>query len=133
MRFIDSNIWLYAIVKGPDAGKRQRALSALQAPGIVVSTQVVNEVCFNLIRKWGFDSKQIRRVIEAMYRRALVLPLDDASMRKACVLRDSYSFGFWDSQLVACAILGGCEVLESEDMQDGLIVDGSLLIRNILK
>jgi predicted nucleic acid-binding protein len=54
-------------------------------------------------------------------------------MRKACVLRDSYSFGFWDSQLVACAILGGCEVLESEDMQDGLIVDGSLVIRNILK
>lgn len=36
----------------------------------------------------------------------------------------------WDSQIVACALLSGCTVLESEDMQDGLVIDGIMTIPN---
>lgn len=44
--------------------KRQLAANVLQQPNLVVSTQVVNEVCKNLIKKAGFNEEQIREVIQ---------------------------------------------------------------------
>jgi predicted nucleic acid-binding protein len=44
---------------------------------------VVNEVCYNLIRKACFDSSRISQVIEAFYNRALVLPVDRISMESS--------------------------------------------------
>jgi predicted nucleic acid-binding protein len=36
----------------------------------------------------------------------------------------------YDAMIVAAAILGGCETLYSEDMQDGLLIDNQLRICN---
>ena len=46
-------------------------------------------------------------------------------------LREQYSFSYWDSQIVASALASDCGVLASEDMQDGLNIDG-MIICNIL-
>jgi len=105
----------------------------IRSAGLVVSTQVVNETCFNLMRKAGFDGTRVRKVIEAIYRRAAVLPIAREGMLKSAELRDRHQLSFWDSQLVACALLGGCTHLESEDMQDGLLIEGTLTIRNPFK
>ncbi len=48
-------------------------------------------------------------------------------------LRSRYNFSFWDSLIVACALAGGASILYSEDMQDGLVVDGQLEILNPFK
>lgn len=53
MRFLDSNIWLYAAMRGHDPVKRRKAMAAIRAGNLAVSIQVVNEVCFNLLRKAG--------------------------------------------------------------------------------
>ena len=55
------------------------------------------------------------------------------SMLKACQLRSRYSLSFWDSQLISCALLAGCTIFESEDMDDGLLVEGALRISNPFK
>jgi predicted nucleic acid-binding protein len=83
MRFVDSNIWLYAMIQSSDPERRAKAIAAIQQPDLVVSTQVVNEVCYNLIRKACFDSSRISQVIEAFYNRALVLPVDRISMESS--------------------------------------------------
>ena len=49
--FIDSNIWLYCFLSGQDqdpeedARKQMVANSITDIEGIVISTQVINEVC----------------------------------------------------------------------------------------
>ena len=53
MRFLDSNIWLYAAMRGHDPVKRRKAMAAIRAGNLAVSIQVVNEVSFNLLRKAG--------------------------------------------------------------------------------
>jgi predicted nucleic acid-binding protein len=81
----------------------------------------------------GFNGAKVRKIVEALYRRAVVLPLTRESMLLAAGLRDRHQLSFWDSHLVACALIGGCASLESEDMQDGLVVDGVLTISNPFK
>lgn len=52
--FVDSNIWLYAMIKSAATDSRQtkaKSLLSSQEDVIVISTQVVNEVCVNLIKK----------------------------------------------------------------------------------
>ncbi len=48
--FADTNVWLYAFIEGQQVEKSTAAKSLLQEKQLIVSTQVVNEVCVNLIR-----------------------------------------------------------------------------------
>ncbi len=60
--FVDSNIWLYAMINGSATDSRQaqaKSLLSSQEGSIVISTQVVNEVCVNLIKKSLLDEHQI--------------------------------------------------------------------------
>jgi predicted nucleic acid-binding protein len=47
-------------------------------------------------------------------------------------LREKYSLSFLDSIIVASALNSNCNVLASEDMQDGLKID-NMIINNIFK
>lgn len=49
---------------------------------------------------------------------------------KAMQLAERYGLSFYDSLVVSAALLSGCASLYSEDMQDGLLVEGQLTIRN---
>jgi predicted nucleic acid-binding protein len=59
--------------------------------------------------------------------------MDENILLSASQLRQEYSFSFWDSMVIACALAANAETLYSEDMQDGLIVHGTLQIINPLK
>lgn len=134
MRFIDSNIWLYGIIESDDTAKHEAAESFIDSIARpIVSTQVVNEVCANAIRKASYNHAQVAELIASFDEDCVVIPVTVASMTKANDLRARYSLSFWDSQLAACALLAGCTVLESEDMQDGLVIEETLTIRNPFK
>jgi predicted nucleic acid-binding protein len=45
-------------------------------------------------------------------------------------LAELYQFSVYDSMIVAAALLADCHILYSEDMQHGLLVEGSLRIQN---
>jgi predicted nucleic acid-binding protein len=49
--FIDSNIWLYVFMQRQDSAKSAIAKSIIQHNNVVISTQVINEVCANLLKK----------------------------------------------------------------------------------
>lgn len=133
MRFVDSNVWLYAFRVGTDLRKKQLAGKSVAGPAVTISTQVINEVCFNLKRKAGLTEAEIQRLIHSFYQQNTVVPVNEESMLKAGELRSAYSLSFWDSQLLACALLAGCTTFESEDMQDGLVIEGALRISNPFK
>ncbi len=127
---IDSNIWLYAFVEHGEPQKQAVARQLLAQPEVVVSTQIVNEVCLNLLKKADFTEEQIRRLIRSFYQRYSVTVIDQTTMLAAVELRGRYSFSFWDSLVVAAALQTGCGLLYTEDMQHGLLVDDRLKVVN---
>ncbi len=110
--------------------KRKAAAAVVPGGARVVSSQVVNEVCVNLIRKTGFDDGRIGRLVRAFHRRCMVMPVDESAMLSACKLRGRHSLSFWDSLIVAVALRAGCARLYSEDMCEGQVIEGSLTIVN---
>ena len=128
--FVDTNIWLYAFVEGDDLRKSARAKSLLEASrAVIVSFQVINEVCVNLIKKAQFSEPQVQQLTESFYAK-YVVEASKALLLKASALREQYAFSFWDSTIVSSALHAGASVLYSEDMQAGLVVENRVRIIN---
>ena len=132
--FVDSNIWIYLFTD--DKGAKSTAASEYIAFGtensrLIVSYQVVNEVCC-VLKKKNYTEQEIRSVAEDMMGLCEVCGYSEKNIFLASELREKYSFSYWDSQVVASALLSRCDVLASEDMQDGLKM-ADLTIKNVLK
>lgn len=131
--FVDSNIWLYALGCSDDEAKSAAAAPLIKRTSLNISTQVINEVCANLKRKKKIPEPELTGLIRRFQKDCIIHPVTVESMLKASALRERYSLSFYDSQIVACALMAGCSLLESEDMDDGLVIEGALTIHNPLK
>lgn len=98
----------------------------------VLSTQVINEVCVNLLRKTDFTESDIGRLITSFYEKYEVVTPNRTILLTASTLRERYSLSFWDSIIVSSALSADTPVLYSEDMQDGLVIEERLHILNPL-
>lgn len=132
--FVDTNIWLYAFMVGQDALKSAKAQTVIKqhANDIIVSTQVINEVCVNLLKKAKLLESDIKPIIESFFARYQIAELTHDVLLKASDLRDRHKFSYWDSILVATALLSGASILFSEDMDTSLTVEQTLQIANPL-
>lgn len=128
--FLDSNIWIYAFAQNQDKQKQSIATKLVQTTGVVISTQVINEVCTNLLRKSDFSETQISKLITAFYQGSQVITFNAEILRQASTLRGRYAFSFWDSLIVSSACYADVSTLYSEDMQNGLVVNDQLEIVN---
>jgi predicted nucleic acid-binding protein len=130
--FIDTNIWLYAFLDTGDAKKSSHAKEVLSQTEPILSVQVINEICVNLIKKAAFTEKQISQLVEAFYEKYPIVEMDESILLEASQLRQEYALSFWDSMIVACALAADAQILYSEDMQDGLMIRETLEIKNPL-
>lgn len=126
--FVDTNIWLYAFVEAGDVNKSTLARKLLQEIEPIISSQVVNEVSVNLLRKAHFSEEQIRQLIEAFFEKYPVIEAHKTVFLSASNLRQQYSLSYWDSLIVASALQAGVSLLYSEDMHDGMVISGQLKI-----
>ena len=65
--FVDSNVWLYAVIENAKSPEKTATARMLVAERRIISTQVVNEVCVNLLRKAGRSEDEIRQAVQAFY------------------------------------------------------------------
>ena len=130
--FIDTNIWLYAFIDTGDTEKSSQAKKILTQTEPILSVQVINEICVNLIKKADFTEEQVSQLIEAIYEKYPIIEMDEGILLEASQLRQEYSLSFWDSMIVTCALAANAKILYSEDLQDGLIVRETLEVRNPL-
>lgn len=64
LTFVDTNIWLYAFNDTQNVLKTQQAKHVIRETlQIVLSSQVVNEVCSNMLRKFGADEADVRATL----------------------------------------------------------------------
>jgi predicted nucleic acid-binding protein len=129
--FIDSNIWLYAFITGQDPVKHQQAKQLLaNISTLVLSSQVVNEVCATMIRKEKRTESDIRDFIDDFYTLYTVIDVDQSQIVTASWIRERYGLSFWDGIIVASALRSRVPILYSEDMHNGLIIEQQLTIIN---
>ncbi|HXG68671.1 MAG TPA: PIN domain-containing protein [Blastocatellia bacterium] len=128
--FIDTNVWLYAFIQSQDQNKSAIAKTIIQQSEIIVSAQVINEVCVNLIKKAHFDEPRIQQLIHSFYHKYSVAALEEAVLLTASDLRQKWQLSFWDSVIVSSALSGGATILYSEDMHSGLVIENRLRIIN---
>ena len=132
--FIDSNIWVYLYLDNEnDKTEIVEDFFSNNATKSVFATscQIINEVC-NVLKRHGFTEEEIRGVIEDITDTCPIHDLSKTTCLLASALREKYSLSFWDSIIVATAKTAGCNLLISEDMQDGLVLDG-MRIKNIFR
>ena len=128
--FVDSNVWLYAVIEDAESATKSATARVLVAERRIVRTQVINEVCVNLLRKAGRSEGEIRQVVRAFYLQHRVVPIDEQTMLSASELREAYSLSYWDSLIAATALEAGAAILYSEDMQHGLWINARLQVIN---
>ena len=128
--FLDTNVLLYLL--SSDAAKADKVESLLRlAP--VISIQVLNETVNVLRRKMRMDWPDVTEFTDLIRSFCTVEPLTITSFERGVAISRKYMLSFYDAMIVSAALLSGCDVLYSEDMQDGLLVENELRIRNPLK
>jgi predicted nucleic acid-binding protein len=91
---------------------------------------VINEVTNKLIQK-KIESEITKVNVQYMYKICTIQDFSkDIIIMSAFNLREKYSLSFWDSVIVASALNSNCNILASEDMQDGLKIN-NMIITNI--
>ena len=125
--FIDTNILLYLLSE--DSNKADRAETIVRVGG-TISVQVLNELANVTHRKLAMSWMEINELLSLIRSLCSIEPLTIETHDLGKLIAEHYKLSVYDTMIVAAALLGGCETLYSEDMQDGLLIDNQLRICN---
>lgn len=122
MRFVDTNILLYAISRNPEeAHKAELARATLAERDLALSVQVLQEFYVQATRASKSDPlphERASRLVESFLR----LPTVDITpqlLRAALATRNRFQISYWDAAILEAARAIGCETVLSEDLSDG--------------
>lgn len=124
--FLDTNILIYAILHQPgEEAKRDRARELLRRTDVVLSVQTLNEFTFRATNPKRGRAISLDEAVKyvSVFRRFPVQDLTLDIYDEATRIHRSGRFSWWDALIVAAARAQGCDILYSEDMQDGRIID----------
>lgn len=125
--FLDSNVIIYAMGTGPKMARARELM--LAAP--CISVQVLNEV-LNVGRKkscwsWQQTKDNLAQLQAGM---EMIVPLTVEVHARGLHLAERYGLAIYDAMIAGAALEARCHTLWSEDMQDGLVLNGALTVRN---
>lgn len=132
--FLDSNVLIYTfddVARDKQRIAQELVKTSLQHGTGIISYQVVQEVLNVLTRKLhvpmdaGDATRYLATTLEPLWR---VQPSAEL-YHAALTLQARYTFGFYDSLIVAAALSAGCATLYSEDLQHGQRI-GNLTIED---
>lgn len=125
--FVDSNVLIYAFTDD----RRAAAAQELLASGPVISVQCLNEFVHVARRKIGMEWQEIADALADIHGLcSTMLPIDRTTHADGLRLAERYGYSIFDALILASALRAGCDTLWSEDMQDGILIDGRLRIAN---
>ncbi len=132
MRFVDTNVLLYAVsTADAERHKADRARTILNEDDLALSVQVLQEFYVQATRAAKPDRLghvEAVQLIES-WLRFPTKEIDVPLVRAALAARDRYRISYWDAAIVEAARALGCGQVLSEDLTDGQDF-GGLVITN---
>lgn len=125
--FVDTNVLAY--LASADTTKAARA-EAVVAQGGTISVQVLNELANVARRKMALSWPETQAFLSAVRSLLTVEPLTEDVHDRGLAIAKRFGLSIYDAMIVASALQAGCDVLWSEDMQDGLMIEDRLRISN---
>jgi len=113
--------------------EKHKIASEIILQDINISTQVINEVSSNMIRKLKFSNSEVREFVESCYGRYDIINFSEELFVVASKVRENYNISYYDSLIVSVGLKANVTVLYSENMHDGLVVNEQLKIINPFK
>ena len=125
--FLDTNILVYAFSNDRRAERAQALLEGGNSIGVQSLNEFTNVARGKLKESWSWTQEALDRICSLC---ETIVPLDIAVHSRGVAISERYKLHIYDALIVAAALKQGCAILWSVDMQDGLIVDGLLTVRN---
>ena len=125
---IDTNILIYARDMS-HSEKFQIAMNILDYEP-VVSTQVALEYLNVIKRLFKISKQECMEICLCDIENCDFHPVTYSTLQRAYKLQQRYDFQMFDSIIVAAALESDCNILYSEDMHHGLIIEKQLKIVN---
>ena len=126
--FFDTNILVYVVGQKKE---RTDTAEALLAGGGIISVQVLNELANVTRKKLRLSREEIDEALAAIRVLCpspvpLTIDTHDAGRRIAA----KYGYSMFDGLIAASALEAACDILYSEDLQNGQVIEGRVTIRN---
>jgi predicted nucleic acid-binding protein len=122
VRFVDTNVLLYAISVDPrEQSKAARANEILSSRDVGLSVQVLQEFYVQATRDTRperLTHEQAVALVES-FRRFPVQETTNGVMLAAMSTRQRFGIAYWDAAVIEAARALGCEVVLTEDLNDG--------------
>ncbi len=128
--FFDSNILVYLI--DDDEVKKEKA-NMLLHPDYLISSQVVGENVNACLKSLKLSKEVAFDHGDFIMSKLKLVPILPPTLKLAFLISNKYQLSWWDSLIVASALENNCEILYSEDMQDGMVIESKLTIINPFK
>jgi predicted nucleic acid-binding protein len=132
--FIDTNIFIYAIDEfNPEKKERSRQVvkNAVENLTAVISTQVLQELYVAGTTKLGVDPWIMKSVVTSLDKIETVV-VDTDLIKEAVDTSILNRISFWDALVVAAAESAQCEILYTEDLNNGHVIRGVKIINPFL-
>lgn len=125
---LDTNVVIYG--HGFDNDAKMAVADRLLDENPVISAQVISEYLNVMKRISPKGKRELIEMCAEWLETCRIQPLTLSTIYRARHLIGRYDFQMFDGIIVASALEAGCDILYSADMQNGLIVDGTLKIAN---
>jgi predicted nucleic acid-binding protein len=122
----DTNVLVYWAAQDPVKAPRSEQIVL---DGAMLSVQVLNEFCRVALSKLKKPLPEVRLILDTVRLTNTIVPITLSVHERGLKILQRYRLAVFDSMIVAAALDAGCTTLWSEDMHDGLVIDG-LTIRN---
>lgn len=122
MQFVDTNVLLYALSRDPaESAKAERANQILDSRQVAISCQVLQEF-FAQATRLGREDRIEPEVTSRLVESFLRFPVQETTVsivRAAIETQQRYQISYWDAAILEAARALGCDVVLSEDLNDG--------------
>ena len=131
MRFVDTNVLLYAVSEVPEeADKRARAREVLTEPNLAASVQVLQEFYHQATRPTRIHSLSGNRALQFL-EPILLFRIQTMTMDvflEGIAISQRFGLSYWDGAILGAAHVLGCDAVYSEDLRAEQDYDGLRVI-----
>jgi predicted nucleic acid-binding protein len=136
--FFDTNVLVYSF----QTSEEKRSLTALdlvttatEAGRAVISFQVVQEFFSVAFRKSVPPMKTVEAkfYLDTVMGKMQMVQSSNGLYGQTLTLKERYRWGWYDSLIVAAALEGGCGTLYTEDLHNGQMIEGMMIVNPFIK